>query len=82
MSPPGSGPRHAAFVTGDAATFLYVVHELSNTLVGYEVTYGANDTLSFRQVYNATTHGDANPLPAGTAAAEIVASVRVHPFLA
>ncbi|KAK3353118.1 Lactonase, 7-bladed beta-propeller-domain-containing protein [Lasiosphaeria hispida] len=81
VSAPGSGPRHAAFVKGTAKTFLYVVHELSNTLVGYDVTYTADNSLgvkslAFAQFWSSTTHGDNKTaaIPTGTAAAEILLS--------
>ncbi|KAK4236202.1 Lactonase, 7-bladed beta-propeller-domain-containing protein [Achaetomium macrosporum] len=70
----GTGPRHAAFLKSGSKTFLYVVCELANLLQGFSVTYNADNTLSFTQIYNATTHGDSNPVPAGTSAAEITLS--------
>ncbi|KXX73474.1 hypothetical protein MMYC01_210551 [Madurella mycetomatis] len=67
----GTGPRHAAFFTGDSKTFLYVINELQNSVTGFAVTYNEDETLSFDQVYNATTHGGTDPVPEGTSAAEI-----------
>ncbi len=49
--------------------------ELSNLLQGFAVTYNDDKSLSFTQIYNSTTHGGTDPLPAGTAAAEIHLSV-------
>ncbi|KAK0715709.1 Lactonase, 7-bladed beta-propeller-domain-containing protein [Lasiosphaeris hirsuta] len=80
VSAAGSGPRHAVFVKGKAKTFLYVVHELSNTLVGYETTYTADNSLgvkslAFSQFWSSNTHGDnTTTIPDGTAAAEILLS--------
>ena len=72
---PGSGPRHAAFVVGTAKTFFYVINELDNTLVGYEVAYNTNATLGFKQLFRTSTHGDSSTRPNGTTAAEITLSV-------
>lgn len=71
----GTGPRHAAFFAGDSKTFLYIINELQNSVTGFAVTYNEDDTLSFDQVYNATTHGGTDPVPEGTAAAEITVAV-------
>ncbi|KAK4134240.1 extracellular aldonolactonase [Trichocladium antarcticum] len=68
--PRGSGPRHGAFLKAGDKTFLYTVSELSNSLTGFSVDT-SDSGLALTQIYNATTHGDAKPLPAGTAAAEI-----------
>ncbi|KAL2023392.1 hypothetical protein VTK56DRAFT_2749 [Thermocarpiscus australiensis] len=77
----GTGPRHGVFLTTPTKTFLYVVNELSNSLTGFAVTYSYNGQgLSFTQVYNATSHGDTNPVPSGSAAAEIALSPD-HRFL-
>ncbi|KAG7287846.1 hypothetical protein NEMBOFW57_007363 [Staphylotrichum longicolle] len=70
----GTGPRHAAFFKSESKTFLYVVCELSNLIQGFSVTYNDDKSLSFTQVYNSTTHGGTDPVPAGTSAAEITLS--------
>ncbi len=49
--------------------------ELSNLLQGFAVTYNDDKSLTFTQIHNSTTHGGTDPLPAGTAAAEIHLSV-------
>ncbi|TVY14708.1 putative 6-phosphogluconolactonase [Lachnellula arida] len=72
--PPGSGPRHAAFYTSEdcdgQTRYLYLVTEISNMLLGYEVVYN-NPTLSFNKVYESGTFGSvATPLNA--AASEIL----------
>ncbi|KIH91702.1 hypothetical protein SPBR_01790 [Sporothrix brasiliensis 5110] len=75
VTPPGTGPRHASFVVGDKnQTYLYLTSELANTITGYEVTYHANQTLSFAQIYVAPTHGPGTVVPAAATAAEIVTS--------
>lgn len=80
--PRGSGPRHGVFVKGTTKTFFYVVTELTNNIYGYEVTYGAENTISFVQVYASNTHGKdtGSALPQGTVAAEISLSVSYNPF--
>jgi 6-phosphogluconolactonase (cycloisomerase 2 family) len=75
----GSGPRHAAFLAVPGGkTFLYVIHEFANTIVGYETIYGTNQTVSFNEIFTVTTHGEQpgnSTIPAGTFAAEILLSV-------
>lgn len=70
----GSGPRHGAFLRTDNNTYLYVVTELANTLTGYEVTYGGNNSLGLRPFYESTVFGNV-AVPYGAAAAEIHLSV-------
>lgn len=75
VTPPGSGPRHASFVIGDKnQTYLYLTSELANTVTGYEVTYNANKTLSFKQVFEAPSHGPGTVVPAAATVAEVVTS--------
>lgn len=59
---------------------MYVVCELSNLVQGFTVAYNDDKTLSFTQVYNSTTHGGADALPAGSSAAEITLAVSRGPF--
>jgi hypothetical protein len=59
---------------------LYVVCELTNLIQGFAVTYNDDKSLSFTQVYNSTTHGGTDPVPAGTSAAEITLSVSHDPY--
>lgn len=71
---PGAGPRHAAFWKSGNKTFLFIVHELNNSLVSYEVTYLKNGGgLAFKEVDSKSTYGD-KPAPAGAAAGEIQVS--------
>ncbi|KAG5980157.1 hypothetical protein E4U55_004345 [Claviceps digitariae] len=70
---PGSGPRHVAFAACHGKTFMYLVTELANTIIGYEVTY-ASASIQFRQLFTIGTHGAYNPVPKGAAAAEIAVS--------
>ncbi|CAK7211854.1 hypothetical protein SCUCBS95973_001265 [Sporothrix curviconia] len=75
VTPPGTGPRHASFVIGDKnQTYMYLTSELANTVTGYEVTYNANSTLSFKQVYVAPSHGAGTVVPAAATAAEVATS--------
>ncbi|KAI0185790.1 YkgB protein [Xylaria flabelliformis] len=69
---PGSGPRHGAFKTALNKTYFYVVTELGNTIIGYEVLYNRNNTLGFSELFTIPTHGDNRTLPASAAAGEIV----------
>ncbi len=79
VAPAGSGPRHAAFLATKSKTFLFLVTELSNSILSYQVTYNSNNTLSFQQVYVSGTHGLNNTVPAGAAGAE--AKISVCPLL-
>ncbi|CAK7203451.1 hypothetical protein SEUCBS139899_006185 [Sporothrix eucalyptigena] len=75
VTPPGTGPRHASFVIGDKnQTYMYLTSELANTVTGYEVTYNANNTLSFKQIYEAPSHGAGTVVPAAATVAEVVTS--------
>ncbi|KAK4251572.1 Lactonase, 7-bladed beta-propeller-domain-containing protein [Corynascus novoguineensis] len=67
----GTGPRHGAFFTSGDKTFFYLVGELANVLQGFTVTYNDDDSLTFERFHNSNTHGDDEPLPEGTAAAEL-----------
>ncbi|KAI1170359.1 putative isomerase YbhE [Nemania sp. FL0916] len=69
---PGAGPRHAAFKTVLNKTYFYVLTELSNTIIGYEVHYGRNKTLSFSKMFTIPTHGDDRELVETAAAGEII----------
>ncbi|KAF7560606.1 hypothetical protein G7046_g3535 [Stylonectria norvegica] len=69
----GSGPRHAAFVVKGTKTFMYLVTELSNELIGYQVVY-TGGSLQFEQIWASGTHGEGKAVPAGAAAAEVVVS--------
>uniref|UniRef100_A0A8H7TVL7 6-phosphogluconolactonase n=1 Tax=Bionectria ochroleuca TaxID=29856 RepID=A0A8H7TVL7_BIOOC len=71
--PAGSGPRHAAFVKAANETYLYVVTELTNKILGYIVNYNEG-SLGFEQVYESGTHGQGVEVPSTAAAAEILVS--------
>jgi 6-phosphogluconolactonase (cycloisomerase 2 family) len=68
---PGSGPRHGAFKTAYNKTYYYLVTELTNTIVGYEVHYHKNKTLGFTELFTIPTHGDNRTLAETAAVAEI-----------
>ncbi|KAF9772404.1 hypothetical protein IL306_009886 [Fusarium sp. DS 682] len=70
---PGSGPRHVAFVVKETKTFMYLVTELANTIVGYEVIYGG-EFIRFKEIWNSGSHGEGKDVPQGAAAAEIIVS--------
>jgi 6-phosphogluconolactonase (cycloisomerase 2 family) len=64
-------------VTEDGTTYFYLVGELSNTVTGFEVTYNADNTLDFTEVFVSSTHGLNETVPNNqTTAAEIAISVR------
>ncbi|GKU00801.1 hypothetical protein FLAG1_02834 [Fusarium langsethiae] len=69
----GSGPRHLTFVVKEAKTFMYLVTELANTVVGYEVIYGGG-FIVFKEVWHSGIHGKGNHIPQDAAAAEIAVS--------
>ncbi|KAI1150652.1 putative isomerase YbhE [Nemania diffusa] len=69
---PGAGPRHGAFKTALNRTFYYVATELANTIIGYEVVYNQNKTLSFSELFTIPTHDDNRVLANGTGAGEII----------
>ncbi|KAG5999327.1 hypothetical protein E4U21_007064 [Claviceps maximensis] len=70
---PGSGPRHITFASRDGKTFMYLVTELANTIIGYQVSY-ASASIQFRELFTIGTHGAKKPVPKGAAAAEIAVS--------
>lgn len=78
----GSGPRHATFAVHGETTYLYVIHELDNTIVGYTVTY-PDGGIAFEEIFSIGTHGEGAEVPAGAAAAEITVTVshQLPPFL-
>jgi 6-phosphogluconolactonase (cycloisomerase 2 family) len=72
---PGAGPRHGAFKTSLNKTYFYVATELANTIIGYEVVYNKNKTLSFSELFTIPTHGDNRALAETAAAGEIIVTV-------
>lgn len=72
---PGAGPRHGAFKTALNKTYFYVVTELANTIIGYEVLYNTNNALGFSELFTIPTHDDDRTLPATAAGGEIVVTV-------
>ncbi|KAF2257513.1 putative isomerase YbhE [Lojkania enalia] len=78
QSKAASGPRHAVFWTPNAkpnvdATFLFVIHELDNTVVSYKVAYTDDSALAFTQVQSQGLYGD-RETPEGSRAAELLLS--------
>lgn len=74
---PGSGPRHLTFVVQERVILMYLVTELSNTLLGYEISYDGRSIL-FDKFWTSGIHGLDEGVPEGAAASEIVASVSPH----
>ncbi len=52
---------------------MYLITELGNTIVGYEVTY--DSTIHLKEIFDIGSHGAGRPVPANAAASEIVVSV-------
>ncbi|TQV96172.1 extracellular aldonolactonase [Cordyceps javanica] len=69
----GSGPRHVAFAVKGPKTFMYLITELGNTIVGYEVTY-EEKSIQFKEIFDIGVHGEGKPVPQSAAASEIVVS--------
>ncbi|KAI1820827.1 Lactonase, 7-bladed beta-propeller-domain-containing protein [Xylaria intraflava] len=69
---PGAGPRHGAFVTAQDKTYFYLVTELGNTIIGYDVQYNADKTLGFSELFTIPTHADNRTLATTAAASEVV----------
>ncbi|RKU45903.1 hypothetical protein DL546_008585 [Coniochaeta pulveracea] len=74
VTPPGSGPRHGVFLQSGKKTFFYLLCELANTIIVYQVSYETDGMLEFAQVYVTGTHGEDGTVPRGAAAAEIIIS--------
>ncbi|RWA08166.1 hypothetical protein EKO27_g6946 [Xylaria grammica] len=53
-------------------TYFYVATELANTIIGYEVLYNSNQTLSFNELFTIPTHGEARELAEATGVGEIL----------
>jgi 6-phosphogluconolactonase (cycloisomerase 2 family) len=73
-SKPKSGPRHAVFwkAANSTTTYLFVVHELSNTITSYKVSYPeCGGGLEFTEVDEVSTYGD-QPVPPKTFASEMM----------
>lgn len=71
-TPPGSGPRHGAFLSAQGKTYFFLVFELINTVKSYEVTYSASG-LNFTEVFSSGIYYNILA-PNGSAAAEAVIS--------
>jgi 6-phosphogluconolactonase (cycloisomerase 2 family) len=73
----GSGPRHGAFVRTGDRTYFYILNQISNTLVGFQVTYLKDKTLEFQQVseINLLLRMDGSLVQTATMASELQVSV-------
>ncbi|KAL5363681.1 Lactonase, 7-bladed beta-propeller-domain-containing protein [Aspergillus floccosus] len=76
----GSGPRHAVFWVPEKPGLdqlknvrFYLVAELDNSLMGYDVTYSKNGTILLSKFYEGSTYEGSTP-PTGSKAAEIAIS--------
>ncbi|KAL7899340.1 Lactonase, 7-bladed beta-propeller domain-containing protein [Trichoderma sp. SZMC 28014] len=70
---PGSGPRHLAFVVKGSKTFAYLVTELGNTIIGYDVTY-PNGKIQLTEFFSIPSHGPGPAEPSSYAVSEVVLS--------
>ncbi|OAA47629.1 Lactonase, 7-bladed beta propeller [Metarhizium rileyi] len=69
----GSGPRHVAFAVRDGKTFMYLVTELSSSIIGYEVAYPSG-SIGFKELFNIGAHGADKPVSKTAYASEVVVS--------
>ena len=71
----GYGPRHATFWSaGDGSSiYMFVIHELCNKIVSYEVGYLESGGLMFLAIDEVSTYGN-HKIPVGAKAAEILVS--------
>ena len=69
----GNGPRHLALATQGGKTFAYLINELANVIIGYEVTY--NNGIQLKQLFSQGTHGKGTTNKKGASGSEIVVSV-------
>lgn len=64
-TPPGSGPRHGAFLDSGDDTYFFLISELACTIASYKVTYGTG-SMSLEEISIHGVYGDA-PTPVGGA---------------
>lgn len=69
----GSGPRHGAFAVGSDRTYLYILTELSNEIIGFKVHYRSG-TMKLQKIFSTGIHGK-KPAPEGASASEIIVTV-------
>ncbi|KAJ3486821.1 hypothetical protein NLG97_g6537 [Lecanicillium saksenae] len=70
--PGGYGPRHLAFASRGDKTFMYLMTEMANTIIGYQVTYA--NGIQFKQLFAHGTHGKGTTNKKGAEGSEIVVS--------
>ncbi|TQS33395.1 hypothetical protein Golomagni_06262 [Golovinomyces magnicellulatus] len=68
----GYGPRHLAFATQGGKTFAYLINELVNVIIGYEVSY--SNGIQLKQLFSQGTHGKGTTNKQGASGSEIVVS--------
>lgn len=73
-APAGSGPRHGSFLAVGDTTYFFLVTEMDVAVISYVVTYNADSTLSFNQVFTSGLLGN-KTIPSGASAAECILSV-------
>lgn len=72
--PGGYGPRHLAFASRGDKTFMYLMTEMANTIIGYQVKYN-NSGIQFKQLFSQGIHGKGTTNKKGAEGSEIVVSV-------
>ncbi|KAM4056960.1 lactonase, 7-bladed beta-propeller domain-containing protein [Hirsutella rhossiliensis] len=65
----GSGPRHAAFAVARGKTYMYLLTELSNQIIGFKVHYRFG-LMNLQKMFTTGIHGK-RPTPEGAFASEI-----------
>lgn len=74
----GSGPRHAAFAVVRDRTYMYLLTELSNEVIGFKVHYRCG-LMNLQRMFTTGIHGK-RPTPEGASASEIAVTVgALHP---
>ncbi|KAI5799333.1 Lactonase, 7-bladed beta-propeller-domain-containing protein [Peziza echinospora] len=78
-TPAGFGPRHAVFHVTTEGPLLYLIGELSNELIVYDVEYGyhgtgGQPTIAFHQKQILSVYPEGFSIPEGSTAAELVIS--------
>ncbi|KAI9671628.1 MAG: hypothetical protein M1829_004633 [Trizodia sp. TS-e1964] len=68
----GSGPRHSVFWRANGVTYLFIITEISNTVIQFSVKY-TTAGISLQRVGEISTFGK-QPAPSGAAAGEIAIS--------
>lgn len=77
--PSGYGPRHLAFASQGNRTFMYLITEMANTIIGYQVNYDSG--IQFKQLFSQGVHGKGTTNMKGAEGSEIVVTVGLQPSI-